>query len=812
MQAQVEEAQAALARKHLQQQELIDKAEKAEAEIIELEKGYAEASLEVESLKEEVKCEAGKRAVVESQLTKTQVELKKTSAILLATQRTEESLTLEATALLNTLKESIGDGDGLHNILQENRKCDVERKMATLKFHSNSIQILEKTIDSLHTLSKEADTHHSLIKNSVEKGREIQCSFLAKSGNLLEEITENVQSFSNSLRATIADEGGILPVFKDTVLSIQTSLNDVSKTVTDGEESLFSSLQSSREQLEEDGNRLRELQGVHESISEESLTTWKTSVSTTKERISRMISTANEALATARAARAERRVALASHVSWHVSESNSVSTKIQVAAKDQSETVGKALDIFATEMNHHQIMANTLDDQLSLVGEKGKSHIKDVSKQHAALSAQREMITAAHEWRQQMRAEITRTVMVGVQDILRTQLDNLAKEEGARMESISISNSELVENATELGESTQNIVQHVEKSNSVLAEEAMTIRKNDTEAKNVMELANRTLNNIAAASTSQQKSTFSFAATAVEHMEHLSKLDEEAEDIEERLNSDEEECSAHIVKINGQTKNNFIHLGESGTNMASYSSDTIVFNSSAALGRLEKPRKEFIEKFRCGVTHITDCLSSRQVEMENLAKKQSEAASNLRTAVESKQNLFTNDLATSHKAHIDAHKENIDSHMSDYRDAATSQLSGCTSKAKKVHDDISGFTTNIIEMDEAVPPAPERTILLYNERLSKTQHVQETILQGLNLKVDDEMLGATESVRNPSLSSPVLQEVSMNQDSSRTMEQEYLLGEEKSLAKSIRARQVTIPSESRKKARVASTSGLDVKR
>ena len=49
---QVEEAQAALARKHLQQQDLVDRADKAESEKLEIERKFNEANNQIKSLEE----------------------------------------------------------------------------------------------------------------------------------------------------------------------------------------------------------------------------------------------------------------------------------------------------------------------------------------------------------------------------------------------------------------------------------------------------------------------------------------------------------------------------------------------------------------------------------------------------------------------------------------------------------------------------------------------------------------------------------------------------------------------------------------
>ena len=64
---QVEEAQAALARKHMQQQELQDRAEKAESEKLAAEKKLFESTIRINKLKDELgKEKESRRKVSES--------------------------------------------------------------------------------------------------------------------------------------------------------------------------------------------------------------------------------------------------------------------------------------------------------------------------------------------------------------------------------------------------------------------------------------------------------------------------------------------------------------------------------------------------------------------------------------------------------------------------------------------------------------------------------------------------------------------------------------------------------------------------
>jgi hypothetical protein len=149
MQGQVDEAKAALARKHLQQQELVEQAELAEVARTEMDRQYQQAAAENESLKEELDKEVAQKEAAEKALRATELALKKTAATLCATQKTEASLTTEAIALINALESYVAHSDEMHRIVLKNRDEDIERRHATKQFNSAAVALLERVVNSL---------------------------------------------------------------------------------------------------------------------------------------------------------------------------------------------------------------------------------------------------------------------------------------------------------------------------------------------------------------------------------------------------------------------------------------------------------------------------------------------------------------------------------------------------------------------------------------------------------------------------------------------------------------------------------------
>ena len=167
MQTQVEEAQAALGRKHMQQQELQERADRLSNEVRDREVKIGLMEKEMNTLKTKADSEVEKRRSAEAKLRESQFALKKTTAILVATQHTESNLTSEATALLQTLKEAVTDGDVLHNIIFECKDLETKRQAATKDFREATVGVLEDSIESLGNLAREVESHAEALMKRI---------------------------------------------------------------------------------------------------------------------------------------------------------------------------------------------------------------------------------------------------------------------------------------------------------------------------------------------------------------------------------------------------------------------------------------------------------------------------------------------------------------------------------------------------------------------------------------------------------------------------------------------------------------------
>ena len=104
------------------------------------------------------------RGQTEENLKAVTIALKKTKTILKATQHTEHKLTEEAGTLIQTLKESVANGDALYSIITEKLKTENVQRQATRDFQESANEMLDKSLGLLSALSSKSKQHLRDVK------------------------------------------------------------------------------------------------------------------------------------------------------------------------------------------------------------------------------------------------------------------------------------------------------------------------------------------------------------------------------------------------------------------------------------------------------------------------------------------------------------------------------------------------------------------------------------------------------------------------------------------------------------------------
>lgn len=208
MQTQVDEAQAALARKHLQMQEVQERAEKATADLLESQQQLYAANKEIKMLKGVVEVETEKRKLTEKELNETQIQLKKTEFILKATQETELALTSEAQSLISSLEGIVVERNDLHALVVLQRDQERDRRQAAKQFQEAALVVLSNIASSFNSISTTIEESQLSATTIATQNHEAGRHSVSETQQLILDIANNVSCVTDALKSQLVGEVG----------------------------------------------------------------------------------------------------------------------------------------------------------------------------------------------------------------------------------------------------------------------------------------------------------------------------------------------------------------------------------------------------------------------------------------------------------------------------------------------------------------------------------------------------------------------------------------------------------------------------
>ena len=734
MQTQVEEAQAALGRKHMQQQELQEKADRLSNEVRDKEVKIGLMEKEMNTLKTKVANEVDKRRSAEAKLRESQFALKKTTAILVATQQTESNLTSEATALLQTLQEAVVDGDVLHKIIVECKDLQMKRQTATKNFREATVGVLEDSIVSLGNLAREVEYHAEALMKSASEGYEQQSTSLASTQAIIKDISESVKSVTNTVSKQLLDDGGIVPLLGEMNSSIESGTNGALASISEGDSTLSETCASARQKFVEHGHRLQEMEKAYTTASSKSISSLESNVSANKSKIEGMVESASRALQEAKSVRAERMTVLSELISSWKEASISSSNGISDTATAQSNALQELLSSMEKEMARHETTSTILAEQKAFINTTEVAQMDSLASQSSLLSSQQEMIAKARNEQKEMRADIMRTIMGGVQELVNQQMARLANANEEHLSGMASSNESVVETNASMAKSTKDVSERLRTATSSLIFESQKIRENDIHAKKVVQETNGIFGGIADMATKSVNATTSYSNHANASVTEMQKLDRESEKILEGIKADGQKCAKHIEKtIQQQTKKDLVGLAATAKEMSSYAADTILADATASVNAAEDSLKEPMKSFSENMSHVMESSKAGAQKIEAVSKMQVNAAKNLRTIVEEKQIHFSTDIAQQQQSNMECQKNDLIEIATTYRTTAKDQASSVEAQSRDVSNQITTYSSHA---DEEIHPAPERVSHNYSQSLSATA-AEDEILREANIHQEE---------------------------------------------------------------------------
>lgn len=728
MQGQVEEAQAALARKHLQQEDLLERAKVSEVRVLDLETASNLLQSELRNTQGKLSSEIKTRRLAESNLRAAEYSLEKCHTILRATQKTEQNLNLEAKALLQSLKESIDDGDNLHNAIVECKKTEMQRKDATLTFSAAAVGVLNNTARDLGRLSKNIDSHAKTLIKAANSGYEQENLSLLSCEDLIKGISTNVETVTDAINAQIVGEGGFMTLLHDAKSSIKVGSSSANKAIHDGETVVKATCNLVQENLARHANTVKELEASYASITNKTVDNLATSVAESKAKLEGMVRDMSFALESAKDRRNQTRSTLSDIIMNWKTSSLEASTSIESAAKAQSKVLEEAVGFVDEEMAHHDAADEILSAQKTFVGSKSAACDENLAAQATLLSHQQQMIIEARDRHDEIRAESIKCIMKGIQDLVSKQVDRLAASDKKYMDAMIKSNECVTRSNSEIANDSSEIAKRIDRDNIDLSTETSKMRATDIHLKEVTTETAFVLNKLSEASLKSSDTIASISKEAKENITFLQNEEQKTDEIFKSVNLEVLSCAKHIEdSVHQQTKQNLVQLSGASQDIATFSTNIIIAEASDAIGALEDSRKETIKTFDSAMTGLYKSTSSSIEQLELVSTKQKIAATELCAGIGAMETEFCNSISSDAKANMQSRKNKLKQIATDHTTGGKGQILSIQTKSTNIIDQITEFATY-----PEVEPAPGRMKHTYNSKLSSTP-AESDIIRSFNL-------------------------------------------------------------------------------
>lgn len=741
MNSQVEEAQAALARKHLAQQELQDRAEKAEQELLGSKQMLYDANRQIKSLHETVESEVLKRKQTEQELRIKQIALRKTEHVLTATQATETSLTAEAQALIARLEDIVSERDQLHAIVVSQRNSEEGRREATNQFQKAALQVLDEIESSFTRLSACIETAQTNAIESAELSHEAGRLSVSETHQLITNIAKNVTSVTASIQSQLVGDDGVLNTLNTQSSSIMNDVKGANDAFVCGEQSFEESQLNIRAHLEKCTKLLDQYKSSTQLSTSEALQAFETKIVESKDAIGQLVMRIKSAMANLAEAKTEKTGHLESIVSQWRNASLEKSKAAGEAAASGSGSLKASIEAFQNGMHCNHEMQSCLSENRSFLEDTASFQVESIHNQNSLLDKHRQRLTESHDAQAELRVQVMESIMSGVQALVSSEIQKLATSQSAQYQLLAQDGAKISDAHEKIASSAQQVIERSKETNSLMSEKVACVITNAASASDAMRSSQNTLEQMLVNTNEQYQLASDFASKSLCTLSDVRQIDQRGGDIVKFAERDGKSCVSSLVNsVFRPTSDAMKQSLNSSLSAANSISNTIVENVVAEFSSLAQRREVVATQLSNRLDNASANLNSTaQVVTANI-ESQNEVLSKLQDDVLTTSKIHEQQTVPYYHAELDSGKEKVVSCMASLSDASSKFSSGGKLRTSDVKLHLSEFANNQMSCTDPVDPAPERRACDYSSALSSTPAEAE-ILSNIDLgdsQVDEE--------------------------------------------------------------------------
>lgn len=760
MQTQVDEAQAALTRKHHQQLELQDRADKAEAELLESKQRLYAANAEIKRLNSALEAETAKRKVTEAELRETRIRLARTEAVLTATRATEAALTSEARALIAKLEDVIADRVGMHELVVTQRNAESQRKQAARHFQQAALDVLNRVESSFAHLVAGIEAGQTDALKLAEANHEVGRLSLSESQKLLSDVARNVSAVTDGIRTQLAGEEGIVPAVAACSTSASGAMGIACKEFARGEKLLEESHDQLRRRLEQ---CVRALEGQASSMQKstnQALQEFETRVVESKNAITHMVMRIKTSLTDLADAKTEKAKALDSLVEQWRDQSLANAETTANNTTTSSDSLKNAYESFENETHKHNEVKASLEDQRSFLENAGSSHVQTLAEQSSLINTRRQKFAESHDIQSKLRDEVMNSIV----SFVSSEFEKLAKMESNHFHVLEKDDVELASANEKIRQTAEQVVNNISSTNQFVSEKAADLCKNDVKAGEAMKSTLVTLETVTLASKAQHTITTDYASKSQAVVSEMKHLDGQNSEIAKNTERDGKATSTSLVNaVFKPASSEMKKTLQTGLNAMAYVTRDVVPSVGRDLDGVAESRKPVAQQVNQSTEDAQTQLLDMADRVTKLANAQHEAAKQLGDETHAVSSKHKRESVPKYNADLESCRSQLVDALTTLTKNSSHLISEGRAQSSIIRKSVDEFVEEKMRCNEPVDPAPSLKEVSFDRDLSSTP-AEDEILAGAELDTalpsEDLVADSTAATTASGSESPMLPEVS----------------------------------------------------
>ena len=747
MQAQVEEAKAALARKHLQQQELLERAEKAEGELVDLENKYDKAQSEISGLKITVAQEKEEKQVIATLLKETEISLKKTTAILEATQHTEVCLTAEAKSILQSLENSIKDGDRLHQLLAVARDNDIKNRNATKKFHSSTASMLISIIEKLNELTNHGKDHDSSILSFTENESQLRDASFSSFSQVLHEVSSNIKDLADEISSIAMNENGLKQSLLKTSKEATETIGTTKSLLMKAEKQLNNSIQATVANISSSSNDLKDRHKDFIQCSDDCLSKLEGNIISVKDQMNTMVSNATASLSNIRESSNETRKGLELFINQLSENSQGTAVCLKNIISEHRERLNSTDEMFSSGNKLYGNMTIALKKQRTMVKNKGAKHVREINDLSEIITEQTTMFNEAYEKQKLIHEEALSNMLKGIQQIMHTEMQRFTEHSEQLQTTFTSSNQSMLSKNQNVESVASELLADIHKANGQLFANIKNSQATTHDIEHVFKDSKSTLTKLEDRVIEGQSAEVIPLEGAIESIHKLETIEGDIDSLDNQTSKTMSEIDNFVSEQTlVEASQGFKELKQKAENELDHTVNTIMSKITCDLNAIEAPRESFCKDMSASLLNVTTCLERGTEKMIPQLTKQSMNSDAIRDSINSYGDSFEQ-LSRDYCKEMQNKTEALMTSSSEFNASSTSLISTCQSNLSDAKTIVRDFAIKDMKSEKKVSPMEERSKIEYEKTLTSTPST-DVILKGLKIVENDESQDDSVSIRS----------------------------------------------------------------